>query len=180
MANKFVVRVPYEYDSQALSDATGLKCLDPSRASQEFKDEVDINTIAKRFGLTGELPENVPMVLQGDFTQVVNFQGAWDLIVKARESFQAMPAEVRAEFDNDAAKFVEFTSNPKNFDRVAELGLVRPEVVEARAKKAKEAHDALIESAAAARAEAILRERHIAPEGLIKGNRKGGRDQSST
>lgn len=164
MANKFLVRVPYEYDSQALSDATGLRCVDPSRASQEFRDEVDINTIAKRFGLTGELPENVPMVLQGDFLEAKNFQQSWDLIVAARESFQAMPAEVRAEFDNDAGRFVEFTSNPKNFDRAAELGLVRPEVVAARAQKAQEAHKALVEEAAAARAEAMLRERHIGGE----------------
>lgn len=127
----------------------GLDCsVLPSRAKQEFAEEVDINTIVRRFGLTGELPVGVPQVMQGDFTTVMDFRGAMDMIVKAREMFAEMPAEVRAEFDNDPAKFLDFTSDPKNKDRAIELGLVRPEVVEAamaqaKAAKAKELADAV-------------------------------------
>lgn len=169
---KFEARVIGKYDSQALSDATGLKCKDPSRASQEFKDEVDINTIARRFGLTGEMPQNVPMVMQGDFTEVMDFRQAHDLLVRARESFQAMPADVRAEFDNDAARFVDFCSDERNFDRAFALGLVRPEVQAERARKAEEAFQAKVEAAAAVQAQRRSQSVVEAP--------KGAQDQSST
>lgn len=106
-----------------------------SRTQQHFAEECDINTIARRFGLTGELPENVPMMMQGDFTNVVDFQSAMDLIVAARESFMEQPAHIRARFDNDPQKFLEFTSNKENLDEAIKLGLVREESVQARAKE---------------------------------------------
>lgn len=146
---KFAVRVPYVYDSQALSDATGLKCLEKSRTSQEFRDEVDINTITRRFGLTGELPVGVDMVLQGDFTNVLDFRSAMDLVVAARESFDAQPADVRARFDNDPHKFLDFTSKVENLDEAIKLGLVRQESVERRAMELQDARKREIEAAVA-------------------------------
>lgn len=138
-----------EKDYVNVEDPTGLDCsVLPSRTQQQFAEEVDINTIVRRFGLTGELPENVPAVLQGDFEGVHDFQSAMNLVVAARESFDAMPAAVRAEFLNDPQRFLEFVSDSNNFARAAELGLVRPEVIQERASKAaqdaKEALDAEI------------------------------------
>lgn len=139
-----------ERDFVNVDDPAGLDCsVLPSRTAQEFQEEVDINTIAERYRLTGELPENVPMVMQGDFGEVTDFQSAMNLIVAARESFAAMPAAVRAEFKNDAQAFLEFTSDPANFDRAVSLGLVRPEVQAARAEKAAAERRAAIEAAAA-------------------------------
>lgn len=138
-----------EHEFVNREDPKGLDCsVLPSRTKQEFAEEVDINTIVRRFGLTGELPVGVPQVMQGDFTTVMDFRGAMDMIVKAREMFDAMPAEVRAEFSNDPAEFLAFTSDEKNRARAMELGLVRPEVVEAamaqaKAAKAKELADAV-------------------------------------
>lgn len=174
---KLFVRSEFNYDMKAASDAGGLACRDASRTSQEFKDEVDINTIAKRYGLTGELPENVPMVFHGDFTDVVDFRGAHDLIVRARESFDALPAHVRSRFDNDAAKFVDFTSDAKNFDEAVSLGLVRPEVQEARAKEAQAKRQAEIEAAAA---ELVKMQQAASGEAVGAPGKKGAKDQSST
>ena len=50
------VRSPYNYDMSAVSDETGLCCEDESLAIQSAKEDADINTIVRRFGLTGELP----------------------------------------------------------------------------------------------------------------------------
>lgn len=148
-----------ERDFVNVDDPKGLDCsVLPSRTAQEFAEEVDINTIAERYRLTGELPQNVPQVLQGDFEEVTDFQTAMNLIVAARESFQAMPWDVRARFDNDAQKFLDFTSNPENFEVAAKLGLVRPEVVEARAEEARLKREAEIEAAVAARAAAAAKE----------------------
>lgn len=126
----------------------GLDCsVLPSRTKQEFAEEVDINTIVRRFGLTGELPTNVPQVMVGDFTQVIDFQSAMDLLVRTREMFDAMPADVRTRFDNKPEKFLEFTSDERNRDEAIRLGLVRPEAVEAAMAKAKAAKEAEISSA---------------------------------
>lgn len=143
------VRTPYNYDRNLVSDETGLRCLDESRTSQEFRDEVNINTIIRRFGLTGELPVGVPMVLQGDFTTVTDYQSAMNLIVAGRESFDAQPAEVRSRFDNDPHKFLDFVSREENFDEAAKLGLVREESVKRRATEAAARRKAEIDAAVA-------------------------------
>lgn len=166
-----------ERDFVNVDDGEPLDCsVLPSRTSQEFAEEVDINTIARRFNLTGELPSNVPQVLQGDFEGVTDFQSAMNLIVQARESFAAMPAHVRAEFHNDAHEFLEFTSDPANYGRAEELGLVRPEVQAERARIALEQREREDE----ARAEALLKAREKASAEAGKASRKGAKDQSST
>jgi len=121
-----VVRQAYGYDGDAVSAETGLLCLDESLTLQSEKDESDINTIVKRFGLTGELPEGVRPPTYGDFTQVFDFQSAQNALVAARESFMEMPADVRYRFKNDPQEFVDFCSNPDNLDEMRKLGLAVP------------------------------------------------------
>lgn len=138
------------YDGDQVSHESGIDCsVLPSRTQQHFAEEVDINTIVKRFGLTGELPKDVPMVLQGDFTNVVDFQSAMDMVVQARESFDAQPASVRARFDNDPQKFLSFVSDRDNLDEAIKLGLVREESVQARAAELAAARKAEIDAAVA-------------------------------
>lgn len=128
------VRSAFNYDPAVVSDETGLKCQDLSLAKQSFADEVDINTIVRRFGLTGELPQNVRIPQSGDFTDVQDFHSAMNAIRMAQESFDAMPAEVRARFQNDAEKFVEFCLDDKNRAEAEKLGLVDPSKAIARRK----------------------------------------------
>ena len=119
------LRTEFNYDMYVESEKVGLDCsVKPSRTKQQFKEESDINTIVRRFGLTGQLPSNVRMPVNGDFTNVPDFRTAMDLIVAARESFDAMPADVRSRFHNDAAEFVDFCSDVKNRDEAIKLGLV--------------------------------------------------------
>lgn len=122
------VRSPFNYDVDEVSDRTGLRCEDESRAQQHFLEEVDINTIVKRFGLTGELPEpdSVKVPLEGDFEAVYDFQSAMNVVRAAEESFMAMPAEVRSEFGNDPARFMAFVHDPDNRARAEKLGLIVP------------------------------------------------------
>lgn len=101
-----------------------LVCRDPSRAKQEFRDECDINTIVKRFGITGKMPQGVRMPMFGDFDQVSNFHEAANAIAAARESFSAMPAEVRSRFNNDPEVFVQFCGDEANRAEAIKLGLV--------------------------------------------------------
>lgn len=124
------VRSPYNYDVAKASDESGLCCKDVSLAKQSFAEEVDINTIVRRFGLDGELPVGVRMPTYGDFSGVDDFQTAMHAVMDAKASFERMPAKVRARFDNDPARFVDFCSDDRNAEEVARMGLVTPEVYE--------------------------------------------------
>lgn len=118
------VRNPYNYDMNAAGDESGLKCEDPTLTQQHFKDDSDINTIVERFHITGELPQNIRMPSSYDFAGVFDFQSAMDTMNAARKAFQAMPAIVRARFDNDPAEFVQFCDDPQNLEEALKLGLV--------------------------------------------------------
>lgn len=119
-------RTPYNYNMAAASVKSGLECKDVTRAQQQFAEECDINTIVRRFGLTGELPKDVVAPMQGDFTEVVDYKTALDMVRAADEAFMKMPAEVRTRFNNDPQRFLEFTSDDRNRDEARKLGLLRP------------------------------------------------------
>lgn len=118
------LRTPFNYDMNKAGDETALACKDQTLTQQSFKDECDINTIVRRFGLTGELPANVRMPTYGDFTEVMDYHQAMNAIREADESFYSMPAHVRARFDNNPGKFVDFCSDERNYQEALELGLV--------------------------------------------------------
>lgn len=123
---KVFVRTPFNYDREAVSNETGLVCEAETLAKQEFKEECDINTILKRFNITGELPQGVRMPTFGDFVPVGTFHEAANAIAVAREAFDELPAEVRRRFANDPGEFVAFCSDPKNLEEARGLGLVPP------------------------------------------------------
>jgi len=120
------LRTPYNYDADSVSQETGLLCEDKSLAQQQFLEESDINTIVRRFNLTGQLPDNVRAPQYADFEAVFDFQTAMNAIRSAEESFMAMPAAVRSRFSNDPQLFVEFCSDPGNLDEARKLGLAMP------------------------------------------------------
>jgi len=117
----------YGYDTNKAGDESALECRDPTLTQQHMKDECDINVLVKRFVVTGEIPQlNMPP-LQGDFTEAPTYQEALNLMVEAQHAFMQHPAEVRARFENDPAKFVDFCSDPKNADDLRKMGLYSPE-----------------------------------------------------
>lgn len=120
-------RTAYNYDTDAVSRETALVCDDPSLAVQSEADECDINTIVRRFGLTGVLPSGVRAPTYGDFTGVSDYREALEAIEAADESFYSMPADVRSRFQNDPARFVDFCSDPANLDEARRLGLAPPD-----------------------------------------------------
>lgn len=120
------IRSEFNYDTDAASDETALVCNEPTRTQQQFAEEVNINTIVERFGLTGELPENLSVPVQGDFTSVVDYQSALNLVLAADDAFMEMPAKVRERFGNDAGLFLEFVSAPENLEEARKLGIAKP------------------------------------------------------
>lgn len=117
------LRTAYNYDMDAASDESGLRCLDPSLAQQHMAEECDINTIVRRFGLTGELPDNPRVPQSGDFVDVVDYQTALNVVIAADQAFMELPADVRARFNNDPQKLMEFVSDSSNLEEARKLGL---------------------------------------------------------
>lgn len=123
------VRNPYNYDVMTVSNETGLFCSDDSLAVQSAKEECDINTIVRRFGLTGELPNNVALPQSGDFVGVGDFHGAMNVVRAAQEEFMKVPADVRARFLNDPGRMIAFVEDDGNRLEAERLGLLQPRPV---------------------------------------------------
>jgi len=121
------LRTPYNYDTMAISNETGLKCEDESLAQQNFRDECDINNIMERFGVTGELP-NSPLPPQyGDFSGVLDYHSALNAVLAAQDAFNDLPAMVRSRFENDPNQLIRFLEDPNNRDEAVKLGLINKE-----------------------------------------------------
>lgn len=119
------LRTPYNYDRNQASDDSGLKCEDPTLAQQQYAEESDINYIADRYGLTGEMPEVLAVPQYGDFTGVFDYQTARNAIVAAERAFMSLPAKVRGRFANDPQKLLEFMNDPTNREEADFLGLTK-------------------------------------------------------
>lgn len=106
-----------------------------SRTKQAFKDEVDINNILRKHEkglLTDHL--NAHQGEYGNFINAPDYHTAMIRIREADESFMTIPAEIRATFDHDPAKFLAFAQDPDNLDAMIDMGL-------APAKQQKDAPD---------------------------------------
>jgi len=121
------LRSAYNYDVDLVSEETGLVC-DPEggMTQQQFKEEADINTLVQRFGLTGELPENVRVPQYGDFTGISDYQEAMNAVRKADEAFMELPAELRERFAHDPQRLLQFVADEKNADEALRMGLTLP------------------------------------------------------
>ena len=132
--NTVFLRTPYNYDKDAASNESGLHCEDASLAQQHFKEECDINTILQKFNITGLLPEQTLSPRYGDFTGIGDYHTAMNRVIAVQEEFEALPAQIRARFENDPQQLIEFLDNSENRPEAEKLGLVEKaaaEVVEA-------------------------------------------------
>jgi len=99
----------------------------PSRTKQAHKDECDVNLIVPRYSKTGlvtHLNRAVPKF--ADVSDLGDYAKSLSVVLEAQSSFMQLPAQLRARFENDPAKFVEFCSNPDNQDELISLGLAVP------------------------------------------------------
>lgn len=120
------LRAPFNYDVDLASQESGI-AFDPDEGltQQSFAEECDINTIVKRFGLTGEVPSNLSMPVSGDFTGVSDFHSAMNMVVRAQEEFMKLPADLRKRFGHDPQELMAFLEDGRNKDEAIKLGLVQ-------------------------------------------------------
>jgi phage internal scaffolding protein len=128
--HEMFLRTPYNYDTDAASNESGLACEEPSLAQQHFKEECDINTILQKFNITGLLPEAPLSPRYGDFSGIGDYHTALNRVIAAQDEFEGLPAQIRARFDNDPAQLIEFLQDENNRPEAEELGLVEKAAVE--------------------------------------------------
>lgn len=117
------IRSAYNYDTDIVSNDNGLECLDPSLAVQSEAEDADINVIVKRFGLTGTMPQGARLPQYGDFIGITDYRDALAALKEADENFMQYPAHLRARFENDPQRFLDFVSNPANKQGMIDLGI---------------------------------------------------------
>lgn len=96
-----------------------------SSTRQEFKDQADVNNIIARH--SRHLIDNFdPASWQSvDLTVVPGYEQAYEIVLAAQQSFMTLPANVRAQFDNDPGLFFSAYNDPGN-ELIRELGLKPP------------------------------------------------------
>lgn len=118
------LRSAYNYDGDAVSRETAIDTGSESIVQGHLLEEVDINTIVHRFGLTGEIPQGIGMPMTGDFTSITTFQDAMNMIKQSEQEFYRLPAEVRARFNNDPGAVIAFMEDERNRDEAIKLGIL--------------------------------------------------------
>lgn len=123
------------YDSGEVSAKLATDTGPETLVQQHFADEVDVNTIVRRFGLTRELPIGVAGGVYGDFSGISDYESALEQIERARAGFMALPAPVRERFNNNPGELIKYAQSVslEEFERSMapppSLGGVTPPVV---------------------------------------------------
>lgn len=112
-------------------DHCGIVFTMPSLASQDEKDESDINYIVNRFadGQKGITTLNLGDSSQyaflqfGDATLPGDYSTALELVSGVREEFYNLPAYVRAKFGHDPMNFINQLNNPETLEYLQREGL---------------------------------------------------------
>ena len=96
------------------------------RTQQHQKDECDINLIIKR-----HTPEQIALMAtqnEGQYGDAssVDYHAAQNIIANANTMFNDLPSEIRNQFDNDPALFLDFTSNEENYAEMRKMGIMSP------------------------------------------------------
>lgn len=132
-------KVPPTYDQYSRPPAGGLDMTGiPSLAKQEFAEEADLNTIMARYTMTGELPTQI-IGRYVDFSESVDFHQAQDILARAQQQFEALPASIRARFENDPAQFLDFVHDEANLPELEKMGFLSEEAVKRRKAAADKA-----------------------------------------
>lgn len=99
-----------------------------SKTQQQFRDDADINNIIKRYtecpsaSLMDRVCPRVPQF--GDFSNVGDLQRNLNEIRDAGYAFDALPATLRARFNNDPLQLLAFVQDSSNRDEAVKLGLI--------------------------------------------------------
>jgi len=114
----------HSFDRKAHSLASGLDASQGGKTNQGQKEESDINTIVRNFGVTRQLPTAINLPSYGDFDTISDYRTAIHAVREAEASFNQLPATLRAKLGNDPQAFMDYVADPANKAELTELGLI--------------------------------------------------------
>lgn len=93
---------------------------------QSHKDEVNINNIVRKHG--ADLVAKVAALQKFEYDDVTtnDFQEMMNIMIKARDTFDKVPLDIRKRFGHDPAEFMDFVHNPDNAQALIDMGLAEP------------------------------------------------------
>jgi len=94
----------------------------PSLTKQAHKEEADINSILKKYTVTGTVPINQRPATYMDISNIKSYEESFNIVEQAKESYMSLPIEVRKKFKNPL-EFINFVQNPQNEKALIEMGL---------------------------------------------------------
>jgi len=120
-------RAPHAFDEKANSDAAAISEWGESLTIQSMAEDTDINVMLERYRITG-IPPNLEQrqLYYGDFTEITDFKSALLAVKAAQETFDNLPAKLRAKFENNPQLYLEYCENPANLEEMRTLGLAKP------------------------------------------------------
>ncbi|AXL15023.1 internal scaffolding protein [Microviridae sp.] len=112
------VRTPFETTGESLTH-------------QSMAPECDINRIMAKWQKTGVIEHaNTYQGDYGDFSETPTYQEAMNVVLETTDMFMTLPSSVRRQFDNDPGEFLTFAVDPANGEKMIEMGLATPSVVD--------------------------------------------------
>jgi hypothetical protein len=90
---------------------------------QSHKNECDINLILAQFMETGLMPNMKQSKPQYGDVSEIDFQDIQNQLANAKTLFEELPEPVKAQFDNEPFKFLQFAENPENNQALVDMGL---------------------------------------------------------
>ncbi|WNK13301.1 MAG: internal scaffolding protein [Microvirus sp.] len=93
---------------------------------QSFKEECDINSIMEQYQATGIIDHRNLLEPQWGEVPDFDFHTAENLLLEARDKFNALPSNIRERFQNQPAAMMAFLQDEANRAEGESLGLLAP------------------------------------------------------
>lgn len=98
---------------------------EPGRTEQHHAKEVSTQNIVKRYLETGIEPETKKGGWYG-VIPAIDFTEAQDVVIRANQTFNQLPSDIRSAFDNDVQSFLKYCADPDNEEELHGLFGNRP------------------------------------------------------
>ncbi len=93
------------------------------RTKQSLRKETDINFIMAKYEKTGLVDHLSKHGGDYGFASSVDFHECMNVVTKAEQMFEDLPAEVRRRFNEEPGAFLDFVVDPENREELIDLGL---------------------------------------------------------
>lgn len=103
-----------------------MEVFEVSRTQQSHLKSCDINNIIKRYKVTGLMPQHSRQPMYGDFSNMPDYQGALNIVLRAENTFASLSSDIREKFGNDVEAFLAFAQDPENADTMRDWGFDIP------------------------------------------------------